>query len=164
MVTTTLTKPSRAIAHPIRRRSAPTTRKPTTRKPKDKSPLAVLRREAAAADREKHESAYFLHVVLPLAMEGYPRPKSQALLIPERKYRIDFAYLEERLAVEIQGQIWHKGGHTSGRGLTRDAEKYNALACIGWKLLIITPEMIDSGEALEWTRRALHAADMCGAS
>lgn len=161
MVTTSTltTKPSRAIAHPIRRRSAP-----TVRQPKDTSPLAVLRREAAAADREKHESAYFLHVVLPLAMEGYPRPKPHALIFPNSQHHVDYAYLEERIAVEISGQIWQKGGHSSGRGITRDAFKANELACMGWKLLIFTPEQIDSGAAYEWTKRALHHADMWGAS
>lgn len=140
-----------------------TTTRARRRTQADDSPLAILRRAAAAANREKHESAYFLHVVLPLAAKGYPRPKPQAQLIPERRYRIDYAFLEARLAVEIQGQIWRKGGHTSGRGITRDAEKYNALTCIGWKLLIITPEMINDGSALEWTERALrHAGQEAG--
>jgi hypothetical protein len=127
-------------------------------------PLAVLRRETAAANRDKHELAYFQHVALPLAMAGYPRPKPQVMLIPGRRYRYDYGYCEALLAIEIQGQIWQKGGHTSGRGLTRDAEKLNALTCIGWKLLIITPEMIDSGEAFDWTERALRSAGVRGAT
>lgn len=128
------------------------------------APLDLLRQAEAAANRDKHELAYFQDVVLPLAMAGYPRPTTQAMLIPGRKFRFDFCYAEARLAVEIQGQIWRMGGHTSGRGVTRDAEKYNALTCIGWRLLIITPEMISSGEAYEWTERALRHAGMKGAS
>lgn len=140
-----------------------TTTRTRRRPPADDSPLAILRREAAAANRDKHESAYFLHVVLPLAAKGYPRPKPQAMIIPERKYRIDYAFIAARLAVQIQGQIWKKGGHTSGRGMIRDAEVCNHLTCLGWKLLLITPEMIDSGQALEWTERALrHAGQEAG--
>lgn len=126
------------------------------------TPAEVMRREVAAANRDKHESAYFLHVVLPLTALGYPRPKAQAMLIPGHRHRVDYAYLQARIAVEIHGQIWHKGGHTSGRGLTRDAFKANELACIGWKLLVFTPEMIESGEAREWTERALRRAGVKG--
>ena len=144
MTNTTTTKTrarTPAIAHPL-------------------TPRDIWRQEVARSDAEKHERAYFMHVVAPLAEQGYPRPRPQALLIPNRRFRFDYAYIAARLAVEIQGQIWRKGGHTSGHGITRDAEKLNELACIGWRCLHITPEQIDSGEAKDWTERALRAAGL----
>lgn len=138
-----------------RARTPPAVAHPTPLTPRD-----IWRQEVAASDRERHEREYFLHVVLPLAAQGYPRPKAQAMLIVGRRFRVDFAYYEARCAVEIQGQIWRKGGHTSGRGITRDAEKLNELCCIGWRCLHITPEQIASGEARDWTERALRAAGL----
>lgn len=132
-------------------RAARTTRAAT-------SPADELRRLHLAAEREKHEAAFYLHVARPLHTAGYPLPQAQVALIPHRRYRYDFCYIAARLAVEVQGQIWHKGGHTSGYGVTRDAAKANELAAIGWRLLIFTPEQIASGEAYGWTARALRAA------
>ena len=124
------------------------------------TPRDIWRQETAARAREIHERKYLLHVVIPLAAQGYPRPRPQAMLIPGRRYAWDFCWIEARLAVEIQGQIWHKGGHTSGRGVTRDAAKLNELTCIGWRQLTFTPEQIASGEARDWTERALRAAGL----
>lgn len=142
-------------------RTTTTTRR--RRAPADDSPLAILRREAAAANREKHESAYFLHVVLPLAAKGYPRPRPHLMIFPGHKHHVDYGWIRERIAVELQGQIWRKGGHSTGKGITRDAWKLNELTCMGWKLLVFTPEQLESGEALEWTERALrHAGQEVG--
>ena len=140
-----------------------TTTKTRARTPAIAQPLTprdIWRQEVAASDREKHERDYFLHVVLPLVEQGYPRPHPQAMLIPNRRFRFDYCYPTAKLAIEIQGQIWRKGGHTSGRGITRDAEKLNELTCIGWRCLHITPEQIASGEAKDWTERALRAAGL----
>lgn len=34
----------------------------------------------------------------------------------------------------------------------RDLEKYNRLAMMDWRLLRVTPEMVRSGEALQWVK------------
>lgn len=141
-----------------------TKRAPTPARTTRPDPRAIWRQETARAAREIHERAYLAGVAIPLEVEGYPRPRAQVMLIPGRRYRFDFAYLEARLAVEVSGQIWHKGAHTSGRGVTRDAAKANELACIGWRLLVFTPEMIADGTARDFTRRALRHAGLRGAA
>ena len=75
--------------------------------------------------------------------------------ISGRKYSWDFAAVPERLLIEIQGQIWHKGGHTTGSGITRDAEKLNLAILSNWRQLTFTAEHIKSGQALTWTLIAL---------
>ncbi len=140
----------------------------TTAATKAPTPREVWRREAIRADREALSRLYFLHVVLPLTVEGYPRPKPEALLVPGRNYRTDYAYLSARLAVELDGGItgrrntatgaWEhgkRGGHVSVSGYTRDRAKDNELVCQGWAVLRFTTSQIESGEALAWTRRAL---------
>lgn len=159
------TPPAAAAARATTRASAtPRAKAKPTTGARAPDPRAIWRQETMRQARKLHEDAYFLHVVCPLAAKGYPRPKPEALLIPGRKYRFDFAYLEARLAVEIQGQIWHKGGHTSGYGVSRDADKAGELACIGWRFLPITPEMIADGRALDRTERALRHAGLRGAA
>jgi hypothetical protein len=84
---------------------------------------------------------------------------------PERKWRSDFIawhpaasqYDPEygRLLIEIDGGSWVAGRHTRGTGFEKDAEKLNAAAELGYRVLRYTPRMIESGEALEQIRRIL---------
>ncbi len=68
---------------------------------------------------------------------------------PTRRWRFDFANKERKLAIEVQGGLWlKKGGHTSGKGVTRDIEKYNEALRLGWMILYATATTIKSGEAL----------------
>lgn len=61
---------------------------------------------------------------------------------PDRRWEIDFAYVEEKLAVEYEGGTWIGGGHNIGGRFHRDVEKYNEMAIRGWALLRITSDMI----------------------
>jgi very-short-patch-repair endonuclease len=74
---------------------------------------------------------------------------------PVRKWRLDFAFPELRLAVEVEGGHWTGGRHTSGIGFEKDCEKYNALTLSGWRLLRFTGKTIKSGEALKAIQAAL---------
>ena len=148
-----------------------TTTTPTTRK---RTPAQLLKAEHLKAEREQLERAYFLHVVLPLVAQGYPRPKAQAqLLIPYRDFAWDFAYIPARLAVELHGGLhgrrnpttgeWEAGkrsGHTSATGIERDAEKLDELTAIGWRQLVFTPSQVASGYAYTMTERALKMAGL----
>jgi hypothetical protein len=89
-----------------------------------------------------------------LGLTGYVR-EYQA--IKGRMFRFDFAWTEpnHRLLVEVQGGIWQKSGHTSGRGVTRDMEKLNLAQLAGWRVMQFSRGMIESGEAVEVIRQAL---------
>ncbi len=66
----------------------------------------------------------------------------------DRKWRSDFALLREKLLVEIEGGIWlRKGAHNTGVAITRDCEKYNAAALLGWAVMRFTTDMVRNGEA-----------------
>lgn len=56
----------------------------------------------------------------------------------KRQWRFDFAWPEQCCAVEIDGQEWTIGGHTSGTGMIRDREKQNAAVLQGWRILRFT--------------------------
>lgn len=57
---------------------------------------------------------------------------------PTRKWRFDFAIVDKKVAVEYEGVMSAKARHTSVTGYTKDAEKYNAAALLGWKVLRYT--------------------------
>lgn len=72
-----------------------------------------------------------------------------------RQWAIDWAFLDQRLAVEIEGGYAIGGRHTSVKGFLGDLEKYAVLTCLGWRLLRVTPRDVRSGMALTWVQRAL---------
>lgn len=74
---------------------------------------------------------------------------------PTRRWRLDFAWTNEKIAVEIQGGTWSKGRHVRGSGMKGDCEKYSEAAILGWRIIFATTEHVKSGEAVEWLIRAL---------
>ena len=79
-------------------------------------------------------------------LTGYVR-EYQA--IPGRKFRFDFAFMKERLLVEINGGTYSKGAHSTGTGINRDYEKGNLAVLNGWRVLSFDTKMVKSGAALE---------------
>lgn len=81
------------------------------------------------------------------------KPLEQYKFHPERKWRLDFAFPDELVAVEIDGGIFaaengeEAGKHARGAGRCKDMEKRNAAAELGWLVLNYGPPHIRSGEA-----------------
>ncbi len=92
-----------------------------------------------------------------IALAQLPEPEREQLLVPGRKFRSDFVWRAHRLVVEVEGGIFGavRGRHATGAGMTRDAEKYNALALSGWTVLRVTPPHIRLGLALKWIEQGL---------
>lgn len=57
---------------------------------------------------------------------------------PDRKWRFDFAIPELMIAIEYEGLMSEKSGHTTIKGYSKDCEKYNEAIKQGWKLLRYT--------------------------
>ena len=64
-----------------------------------------------------------------------PMPISEYKFCPNRRWRFDFAWINEKIAVEIEGGIWIQGRHNRGTGFLKDLEKYNNAVLNGWKIL-----------------------------
>ncbi len=71
-----------------------------------------------------------------------PLPVAEYRFHPTRKWRCDFAWPDRKVALEVEGGVWTGGRHTRGAGFLRDAEKYNELARMGWRLLRVTPTQL----------------------
>jgi len=88
---------------------------------------------------------------------GLPEPEREhRFKAPGKRnpYRFDFAWPERMLAVEVQGGIWIRGGHSRGAGQQRDMTKMNEAQIAGWRVLAVSGNQIKSGEALSWIERA----------
>lgn len=108
--------------------------------------LAPKQRRVKAPSRLETELAGHLSVM------GL-RPESQYKFHPERRWRLDFAFPELLIAVEIDGGIFaaengdEAGKHARGAGRCKDMEKRNAAAELGWFILNYGPPHVRSGEA-----------------
>ena len=74
---------------------------------------------------------------------------------PTRKWRFDYANLEKKIAIEVEGGIWTKGRHTRGKGYIGDMEKYNNAVLLGWKVLRFTPEQMKHTETYNMINQLL---------
>lgn len=72
-----------------------------------------------------------------------------------RKWALDFAFVPEKVACEVDGGGWQRGRHHRPDGFRKDCEKLNTALCAGWLVLRVTPEQVKSGEAVGWIEQAL---------
>jgi len=86
---------------------------------------------------------------------GLPEAVQEYRFHPERKWRFDFAYPEQKIAIEVEGGTWAGGRHSRGAGFQGDCEKYNEAVLLGWKILRFTSGMINSTSAVDTIKRLL---------
>ena len=77
-----------------------------------------------------------------------PAPTPEFRFHPTRKWRIDWAWPEHRLALEVDGGVWTHGRHTRGAGWMKDTEKLNELTRMGWRLLRVTPSQLHDPQTI----------------
>ena len=75
-----------------------------------------------------------------------------------KDWRFDFAWLNEFVAVEVNGGTWVRGRHNRGSSVGSDYEKLNAAQLLGWIVLQFTGDQIASGEAAATIERAVRRA------
>lgn len=86
---------------------------------------------------------------------GLPEPVPEYRFAPPRRWRIDWAWPDQRVGLEVDGGVWVGGRHTRGAGWLKDAEKLNAAAVLGWRMLRCTPQQLASGVILEALTQAV---------
>ena len=130
-------------------------------------PVTLENLQAAAA-RTKWENR--LHAEL--RRSGLPTPDREHYfaLALGRSFRLDFAWPDRKLAVEVQGGGWmpadklgrRRGAHGGGEALERDCEKFALASALGWRVVPVTPAQIKDGRAVRWIEAALEWDDLAG--
>ena len=61
------------------------------------------------------------------------------------------------IAVEVEGGVWMKGGggHTTGKGYTRDLEKYNLATLHGWEVYRFTTQDVTKEIAIAFMKNII---------
>ena len=88
--------------------------------------------------------------------EGLPQPEREFQFAPPRKWRFDFSWFAQQVALEVDGGVWTGGRHTRGKGFVADIEKLNEAAVLGWCVLRCTTSDIESCAVFALLRRALN--------
>lgn len=73
-----------------------------------------------------------------------------------RKWRFDYAHVETKTAIEIEGGAFSGGRHTRGKGYINDMEKYNAAIELGWVVLRYTPQQIAKKKYMEQIKNVIN--------
>lgn len=135
----------------------------------DKSRKLKVKAQRAAKVTPRGTSALVVSLLVQLTAARVPEPTPELRFAPPRRWRFDLSWPERMLAVEVEGGVFARAGakkcracgqtprgrHSTGKGLTADAEKYNTAALRGWKVLRVTKAHIDDGSALKWIEDAL---------
>lgn len=113
-------------------------RKPTVKLPRQRSP-----HEEALA-RKLDEAG----------LVGYVREYRFA---PPRRFRFDFCWQDQKVAVEVDGEApgGAVGHHGSREMVDRECEKYYLAALLGWRVIRVTSRLIEGGQAVAWLRALL---------
>ncbi len=93
-----------------------------------------------------------LHSRVALQLLGLPKPVGEFQFHPTRRWRFDYAWPDQKIALEIHGAT-HKGGrHVTGKGFAGDREKMNEAQLLGWIVIEAATENI--GMLRDWVERA----------
>ena len=84
---------------------------------------------------------------------GLPKPETQYMWHPTRKFRADFAYPAIKLLIEVDGGTWGAMGHSRGSGIEKDRIKDAEALIHGWKLFRFTGNMIKDGTAIGYLEK-----------
>lgn len=84
-----------------------------------------------------------------------PLPTLEHRFHGERKWRFDFAWLEKKIAVEVEGGVYSGGRHVRGKGFEDDAIKYNQAQMLGWRVFRYSTGQVKRGLALDDLKKVL---------
>ena len=71
--------------------------------------------------------------------QGGPELEKEFRFDPIRRWRADFAHLESRTLIEIEGGIYINGRHNRPAGCAADLEKYLEASLAGWRVIRLGP-------------------------
>lgn len=116
------------------------------------------KRGTGAVSRRKATNAYAACFAVWCKANGFPAPEAEYKFHPTRRWRLDLAWPEHKVYIEVQGGIWIRGRHSRGAGQMNDMAKQNTAAALGWHPILRTPSNLRSDETAELLRQAITGA------
>lgn len=110
-----------------------------------------LKKSQAKAKREK-----FQIMLMGQIMErGLPKPQTEYRFHPERRWRLDFAWPELFILVEVDGGVYTNGRHTRGKGYEQDAIKLAEAASMGYLTFRFSTGQVSKGIAIHYIEKTI---------
>lgn len=109
-------------------------------------------RQKVSSRAEERFAFHMKHCGIPDPVREYRFSETTA-----RKWRFDFAWPDQKLAVEIEGLMHYgknedgsakAGRHQTARGYQGDLDKYNTATIEGWAVLRFSQHHVKTGEAI----------------
>lgn len=106
------------------------------------------------------QSGYELNLIFQIKALKLPAPVAQYRFAPPRRWTFDLCWPDRRLACEVEGGIFIRGGgrHNRAQGFEKDCEKYSEAAIRGFAVLRVTTGQVKRGDAVRLIERALQAS------
>ncbi len=116
---------------------------------------APAARPRKAVKVPKAESPLVARLRLQIRVEGLPEPRTELEFHPSREWRLDLAWPDRMLAVEVDGGVWTRGRHLRPKGYIEDCVKLNSALLLGWRVLRFPGDHVEDGTAIRFLREAL---------
>lgn len=94
-------------------------------------------------------------LAIQLRAKKLAKPEHEFRFDSKRRWRLDLAWPDLLIAVEVHGGVYSRGRHTRGKGFTNDREKINAATEAGFSVYEFTTEHVESGAAIRQLERVL---------
>jgi|SRR5262245_31253796 len=89
-----------------------------------------------------------------------PMPEYHFAIDGGRRWRFDWAWPRQRVALEVDGGVYTRGRHVRVRGYLADIAKLNEAQLLGWIVLRCVPADLTMAPLYALLRRAFHARAM----
>ena len=86
------------------------------------------------------------------------KPETEWKFCETRRWRFDFAWPDQKVALECEGGVWTGGRHSRGKGMIADMHKYNTATVLGWRVLRTTPSELCMQETVDMVKAVLKLA------
>jgi very-short-patch-repair endonuclease len=119
------------------------------------TPAQYYQRLQRQARDEKWEEMFLDHCTKYKLTAGL---QVEYLFHADRKWRLDFAWPDRKIAVEIDGGTRSQGRHNRHEGYTEDCIKINNATAMGWRVYRFPGEMVKTWAAADFMKNLLREA------
>ncbi len=120
--------------------------------------VTVTKPKKTKEQRKASSNAVSLQFYAFCDANGIPAPVSEYRFHDSRKWRFDYAFVDHKLGVEIDGGLFINGGHNRGAQRQKDYEKDAHALMAGWRVLRCSTGQVKDGTVFKWIAEILKRA------